>query len=395
MSRPIRLPDRNGADTSAVTSARDELTVRYHDQIGRARTELTTPALILDLDKAKRNISKMAEKFRELPASLRPHIKVHKSVELARLEVEAGAIGVACATAWEAMVMAGGGITDVLIANQLVQPDTVALVAALARQHRISIAVDDVRNVEQLSHAAVEAGSQFELLIELDVGMGRCGLRTQEATLPLAERISQLPGLSLRGMQGYEGHCMVEPDPETRFEAVRLANNKLVEAADFLAAHGHPSQVISAGGTGTYFITGAHPQITEVQAGSYTLMDCFHSDLVPGEFEIALTVLGTVVSRQGNTVVLDVGRKSVSSEFGLPPMVGYPEGRARFYAEEHALFDFPARPPLDLGEHAEIIAGYGPTTVNLYDVFHVVEDDVVTDIWPVTPRGPGRPQRAF
>ena len=120
-------------------------------------------------------------------------------------------------------------------------------------------------------------------------------------------------------------------------------------------------------------------------------MDCFHGNLVPGGFEVALTVLGTVVSRQGNTIVLDAGRKSVGIDFVTPPMVAHPEGRIRYYAEEHALFDFPGPPPLDLGDRVEIVAGYGPTTVNLYDVFHVVEGGVVTDVWPVTPRGPGRP----
>jgi D-serine deaminase-like pyridoxal phosphate-dependent protein len=192
-------------------------------------------------------------------------------------------------------------------------------------------------------------------------------------------------------MQGYEGHCMLEPDRDVRIREAHAANAKLVEAVDHLQEHGFGSDVVSAGGTGTYFITGANPRITEVQAGSYTLMDCFHGNLVPGGFEVALTVLGTVVSRQANTVVLDSGRKSVGIDFVLPPMVAHPDGRIRYYAEEHALFDFPGPPPVDLGDRVEIMAGYGPTTVNLYDVFHVVESGVVTDIWPVRPRGPGRP----
>ena len=378
---------------SVVSSWRELWLERYRDQIGRARTEVTTPALILDLDKAKQNIATMAEKFRELPAELRPHIKVHKSVELARLEVEAGAVGIACATAWEAVVMAEGGIKDVLVANQVVQPDKVAAIAALAREHRITIAVDDARNVEQLSRAAGEAGSRLELLIEVDVGMGRCGVRTKEEALPVAERIAELPNVTLRGLQGYEGHCMLEPDRDKRFEEAHAANEKLVEAADHLAAHGHACADLSGGGTGTYFITGAHPRMTEVQAGSYTLMDCFHGNLVPGGFEVALTVAGTVISRQGNTVVLDCGRKCVGIDFVTPPLVAYPEAEIRYYAEEHGLADFPGPPPLDLGDVAEVIAGYGPTTVNLHDVFHVVEDGVVTDIWPVNPRGSGPPIR--
>jgi D-serine deaminase-like pyridoxal phosphate-dependent protein len=377
---------------SVASSVREQWLERYRDQIGRARSEVTTPALILDLDKAKRNIAAMAEKFRELPAGLRPHIKVHKSVELARLEVEAGAIGIACATAWEAVAMAEGGIKDVLVANQVVQPDKVAAVAALAREHRVTVAVDDARNVEQLSRAAGEAGSKLELLIEIDVGMARCGVRTKEEALPVAERIAGLPNVTLRGMQGYEGHCMLEPDRDKRFADARAANEKLVGAADYLAEHGHPCADLSGGGTGTYFITGAHPRMTEVQAGSYTLMDCMHGNLVPGGFEVALTVAGTVISRQGNTAILDCGRKSVGIDFvTTPPLVTHPDADVRFYAEEHCLVDFAGPPSLDLGDTAEAMAGYGPTTVNLHDVFHVVENDVVTDIWPVNPRGAGPP----
>jgi len=352
---------------------------------------VTTPGLLLDLDAARRNVLKMADNFRELPADLRPHIKVHKSPQLSRLAIDAGAIGVACATAWEAQVMAEAGIEDVLVANQVVHPDKVRALAETARAHRLTIAVDDARNIEQLSTAAEEAGVELEVLIEMDVGMGRCGVRNREQALPLAELIAKLPSVRLRGMQGYEGHCMLEPDRDVRLEEAHRANDKLVDAVDFLATHGHSSEVVSGGGTGTWYITGAHPRITEVQAGSYALMDCFHGNLVPGGFEVAMTVLGTVVSRQGNTVVLDCGRKSVGIDFVTPPLAAYPEAVIRYYAEEHCLADFPGEPPLDLGDHAEVIPGYGPTTVNLYDVFHVIEDGVVTDIWPVTPRGPGRP----
>ena len=364
---------------------------RYQDQIGRARHEVTTPALLLDLDKAKRNIATMAAKFRELPAELRPHIKVHKSPQLARMQVDAGAVGVACATVWEAIVMAQAGIADVLIANQLVQPDKVRAAAELARSHRLTVAVDDGRNAEQLSRAAVEAGAELELLIELDVGMGRCGVRSAAEALPLAERIAELPGLTLRGLQAYEGHCMLEPDRDKRIADAQTANQQAIDAFDLLAERGHPVEVISAGGTGTYYITGANPRIHEVQAGSYTLMDAMHGALVPGGFEVAMTVAGTVISRRGSTVVLDCGRKSVGIDFVTPPLVSHPEGRVRYYAEEHCLVDFPGPPPLDLGDVAEVMGGYGPTTVNLHDAFHVVEDGVVTDIWPVTPRGPGRP----
>src|SRR5207253_587824 len=129
---------------------------------------------------------------------------------------------------------------------------------------------------------------------ELDVGMGRCGVRSGREALPLAERIAELPGLQLRGIQAYEGHCMLEPDPEKRFADAHAANQMAIDCFDLLVERGHPVQVISAGGTGTYFITGANPRIHEVQAGSYTLMDSMHGALVPGGFEVAMTVAGTV-----------------------------------------------------------------------------------------------------
>lgn len=376
---------------STVHTAREQVIERYRGQLGRERQAVTTPALLLDLDVAKRNIATMADKFDALPAKLRPHIKVHKSVELARMTVEAGAIGVACATVWEAMVMATGGITDVLIANQVVGPDKMAAAAELAREHRITVTVDDVRNVEQLAGAAAAAGSSLEVLIEVDVGMGRCGVRDLPDLLPIAERIADAPNLTLRGLQAYEGHCMLEPDREKRLRDATAANERAVQAADFLADRGHPCADISGGGTGTYFITGAHPRITEVQAGSYALLDRFHGNLVPGGFEVAMTVLGTVISRQGHTVVLDCGRKAVGIDFVTPPLIGYPDAEVRYYAEEHCLLDFPSEPPLDLGDTAEVMGGYGPTTVNLHEVFHVIEGGVVTDIWPVNPRGSGPP----
>jgi D-serine deaminase-like pyridoxal phosphate-dependent protein len=142
------------------------------------------------------------------------------------------------------------------------------------------------------------------------------------------------------------------------------------------------------GGTGTYDISGADPRVTEIQAGSYVFMDMFHGNLVPG-FSRALTVLGTVVVQHGRTIVLDSGRKSIGIDFVLPTMVPYPFYQARFFAEEHALFDVDERCRLELGGTVELVPGYAPTTVNLYDAYHVVEGGVVTEIWPVIPRGPG------
>lgn len=371
-----------------TTAFFEHMRAAYGSAIGQERGELVTPALILDLDVARRNIALMADRMSTMPARLRPHIKVQKSAQLAKLQVEAGAIGVCTATVWEALVMSRAGIEDVLIANEVCGRGKVKALAEAAKEGRLTVAVDDASNAGDLSDAASAAGSNLEVLIEVDVGMGRGGVRSPKDAVDLARRVAELRGLRLRGVQGYEGHCMREPDRSARIEKAQAAMAYLGEVLDRLAAAGFDCEVVSAGGTGTYDITGANPRVTEIQAGSYVFMDTFHANLVPG-FSPALTVLGTVMSQHGSTIVLDSGRKSIGIDFVLPTMVTYPFYQARYFAEEHALFDVDDRCELKLGDTVELIPGYAPTTVNLYDVYHVVEDGVVADIWPIIPRGPG------
>jgi D-serine deaminase-like pyridoxal phosphate-dependent protein len=204
----------------------------------------------------------------------------------------------------------------------------------------------------------------------------------------LAETLARLPALRFRGVQGYEGHCMLEPDRAVRIAKCHAALDYIGSVVTQLKEAGFPCEVVSAGGTGTYDITGNDPRVTEIQAGSYVFMDNFHGNLVPG-FSRSLTVLGTVVIHHGQTIVLDSGRKSIGIDFVLPSLVDYPFYKARFFAEEHALFDVDERCPLKLGDATELTPGYAPTTVNLYDAYHVVENGVVVDVWPVFPRGPG------
>ncbi|HUV09087.1 MAG TPA: alanine racemase, partial [Spirochaetia bacterium] len=283
---------------------------RYKYAVGRSRRDIPTPALILDVEVARRNIEYMARRFREFPTALRPHIKVQKCAELARMQVEAGAIGVCTATVWEAIVMSRAGIEDVLVANQVVGRQKIQALAGAAKKHRLTVAIDCTENSRDLSAAVTSAGSSLEVLIEVDVGMGRGGVRSAEEALNLARDVSKLPGLTLRGVQGYEGHCMLEPDRELRIRKAREAMDFLKSVVDLLKREGFECPVVSAGGTGTYDITGQNPFITEIQAGSYVFMDKFHGNLVPG-FANSLTVLGTVIIQHGNTIVLDSGRKSV------------------------------------------------------------------------------------
>ncbi len=371
-----------------IKSLHDHVYNAYKSAIGKKRREVATPALILDLDVAKRNIKYMADCISKMPAELKPHIKVQKCSELAKMQIEAGAIGVCTATVWEAIVMSRAGIEDVYIANQIGGPAKIKALAEEAKRGRLSLAVDNKQNADDLSEAARAAGSELGVLIEVDVGMGRGGVRSVDEAQDLAQHLSKLPNLRFLGIQGYEGHCMLEPDRELRVKKVKKAIDHLGEVIDRLAKSGFECKIVSGGGTGTYNITGADPRITELQAGSYVFMDNFHGNLVPG-FSRSLTVLSTVFIQHGNTIIMDAGRKSIGIDLVPPTMMEYPDYQARFFAEEHALFDVDEKCRLKLGDTVELTPGYAPTTVNLYDAFHVVEDDVVVDIWPIIPRGPG------
>ncbi|MGA2625963.1 MAG: DSD1 family PLP-dependent enzyme [Candidatus Bathyarchaeia archaeon] len=382
------MPQPSARTYPEIDEIQKRIRSSYRSALGRHRRELITPALILDLDVARHNVNFMAQRLKSLHAKLRPHIKVQKSIELAKMQVEAGAIGVCTATVWEALVMSRGGIEDVLIANEVVGNEKIQTLAEVAKDGHLTVTVDNANNADQLSKAVSKIGSKLDVIIEIDVGMGRGGVRSPDEAVDLAKHLSTLSGLRFRGVQGYEGHCMLEPNRELRVKKAREAMDIVGTVLDRLAKSGFKCEIVSAGGTGTYDITGADPRVTEIQAGSYVFMDNFHGNLVPG-FSKSLTVLGTVVIQHGDTIVFDCGRKSIGIDFVQPTMVDYPSYGARYFAEEHALFDVDKRCSLKLGDTMEFVPGYGPTTVNLYDAYHVVEGGVVVDIWPIIPRGPG------
>ena len=356
----------------------------YLPAVGKRREELISPALILDAAVARLNIERMAERLTG-PTGLRPHAKAHKCPQVAKWQLEAGAIGITVATVWEAAALAREGLSPLLIANQVVGPQKARQAAATARETSLLVAVDDPDNAEVLASAAREEGSEIGVLIDVDTGMNRCGVRSAEDALKLAERVSRLAGLRLRGVMGYEGHCSLEPDREERTRKANRAMDYLLGVVDQLSCAGYPMDIVSAGGTGTYDITGLNPRVTEIQAGSYVLMDAARLAIAPA-FSPALTVLCTVISRQGQTAVLDGGRKTIGGEITLPKVVGI-EATTRAINEEHLLLDVPSDSPLRVGDTVEVIPGYAPTTVNLHEVYHVVEGDVVQDIWPVLARG--------
>ena len=370
----------------AIQETRDRVKRAYGSAIGRHRRDLVTPALILDLPAARRNIAKMAERLKTMPAKIRPHIKVHKSPELARLQVDAGAIGLSTATIWEAIVMVRSGLDSIFIVNTLAGREKLAALAEIAREAEVMVAVDDPQNTADIAAAARTAGSEVGVLIEVDTGMDRAGLDTPEQAVELARRVAGMEGLELMGVTGYEGHCSLTPESELRHQKQQTAMDLLVETAELLRADGIPCPILSAGGTATWDWTAADRRINEIQAGSYVVMDAFHGSMV-GDFENSLFVASTVISRRPDRIVLDAGNKSLGAP-ALSTMRGH-DLKAMRFDEEHGLFIAEPDYPLHVGDVVELVPGYAPGTVNWYDAYHVVEGDRVVDVWPVIPRGPG------
>src|SRR6266851_4685680 len=370
-----------------VQEAHERVMRQYGQAVGRRREELVTPALVLDIDAAQRNIDRMASELRRIgPTTIRPHYKTHKSPDLARRQLQAGAGGLSMATVWEAAVLAAAGMDDLFVVNTVAHPAKLRALAELARDHRILVAVDEAANAGAHSAAAVAAGSTLGIMVEVDTGMGRCGVDTAAECLALAWQVMELPGLRFEGITGYEGHCSLTPDRDLRHERQREAMAFFTGVAGLLETHGIPCQIRSAGGIATWRWTAGYPGLTEIQAGTYVVMDNFHGRMVPG-FEHSLTIQASVISRQSKQVIVDVGNKSVADPYNVT-IVGHDLEVFRS-DEEHGIFAAPDGSPLQVGDCVTLVPGYSPSTVNCYDAFHVVQADVVVDIWPIIPRGPG------
>lgn len=367
-----------------VSEAHDRVRGLYARDIGRARDELPTPALLLDLDTLRTNLATMETGMQGVPTTLRAHVKVHKSPHIARLQVEHGAIGVGCATVWEAIVMARAGIDDVFVINEVVGPERTRALALIAREASVKVAVDDAVQINELSGAATAAGSTIGVLIDVDEGMHRCGVASSDEALGLARRIADAPGLDFVGLTGYEGHCSLEFDAVKRHAMADEAMSLLTGIAADLDGHGFPSRIVSAAGTGTWEVTSRHPGVTEIQPGSYATMDGHHRGL-DSRFGWAATVLASVISRRPDRIVLDAGSKTVGASHGV--LKDHDLAPYRF-DEEHSIFVADAATPLATGDRVEILCNYTPFAISYFEAYHVIEDGRVADIWPVLPRGP-------
>jgi D-serine deaminase-like pyridoxal phosphate-dependent protein len=343
---------------------------------------VSTPALMVDLDVFESNVAAMALLLRGTGKLLRPHVKTHRTPELARRQLGGSVLGLTCATVGEAEAMVDAGFDDVLVANEVVDPAKIARLVKLGHRARVSVAVDDPEPVEVLSREAGTAGVTVDVLIDMDILLHRCGVGTAQDALALARTIERMPGLRLRGLMGYEGRLRLTD--KDRIGKINRAYGALAEAAATLRNAGFPVEVVSAAGTSTLKEALADPTITEIQAGVYALMEpeLLIMDL---PFRCAAALRGTVISRHPGRIVTDVGRRVVGMEYGAPIPVGLAV-RGIKVSDEHStlLMDDPLPP---LGSRVDLTPGQIRTTFNLHDHVWVTRGGEIVDQWPITARG--------
>ncbi len=359
--------------------------------IGKHKTELDTPALLINLDKMETNIQKMAIFFTTVSTELRPHLKTHKTPIIAHKQIAAGAIGITCAKLGEAEAVIHAGIRDVLIANQIVGSHKIARLINLAKHSEIMVAVDNAHNVQAISDAATAKGVTIRILVEVNIGMDRCGVEPGQPTLELARQICQSPNLKFEGLMGYEGHTVAKPNRTERETATREAMHRLIETKHFVEQQGVEVSIMSGGGTGTFDITGSMPEMTEVQAGSYVFMDSTYHNVegVGGKFDNALSVLATVVSRpEQDRVIVDTGLKVLTKEFGIPQPIRIPGLEMIGLSEEHGkMLVSNGDVSLEPGDKLEILPTHCCTNVNLHDRYYGIRNEIVESVWEITARG--------
>lgn len=359
--------------------------------VGWPKEALDTPALIVDLDVLDRNVARMAGVFRRAGVGWRPHTKGVKVPALAHRLLAAGAFGVTCAKVSEAEVMAGAGIRDILIANEIIGAGKVRRLAHLCTQADVVVAVDSPTGVLQLARAARAAGTTPRVVVEVDVGMERCGVSPGQAVVSLAEQVAAAEPLRFVGVMGWEGHTAAMPDPATKGAAIVSAVERLTDSAAACRAAGLPVSIVSCGGTGTYQTSAALPGVTEVQAGGGIFGDVYYRDHFHVDHECALTVLTTVISRPAPAmIVTDAGFKALSSQQGIPQPLGLsPEHVAavQLSAEHGRIRLHQPDTRVAVGDQLEFVVGYSDSTVMLHDVLYAVRGGVVQAVWPIAGRG--------
>ena len=359
---------------------------------GLSLAEVETPALLVDIAMLGANIAALAEflRWRAPGVRLRPHVKTHKCAEIARRQVAAGAVGVCCQTLGEAEAMAEAGIADILVTNEIADAGKAARLAAVAAAATVSVCADHAEQVALLASAATARGVTLGVLVEVDVGGGRCGVHSAAAALELAASIAHAPSLRFAGLQAYHGRAQHLRSYAEREAAIAGAVAAAEEAAGLIRRNSIACPVITGAGTGTFEIEAASTTYTELQCGSYVFMDVDYGRNarsavadVPA-FAHALTVLTTVISRpRRERAVCDAGLKAFSLDSGPPSLALHPGVTFLGASDEHSTLGVDGEDALRIGDRLQLLPGHCDPTVAMHDWIVAHQDSVVVDCWPV------------
>lgn len=365
--------------------------------VGMDQKDIQTPCLVLDLDALERNIKKMGDWAKAHNMRHRVHGKMHKSVDVALLQEKlGGACGVCCQKVSEAEVFARGGIKDVLVSNQVRQPEKIDRLARIPKLGARAICcVDDVTNVADLSQAAKRHGTEIECLVEIDCGAGRCGVTTTSAVVEIAKAIDAAKGLKFAGLQAYQGAMQHLDDYEERRAKIDIAVAMVKDAVDTLKTEGLDCDIVGGGGTGSYYFEGTSGVYNELQCGSYAFMDADYGRILDkegkridqGEWENALFLLTSVMSHaKAEKAIVDAGLKAQSVDSGLPKIYGRDDVEYVKCSDEHGVVADPDQ-VLSINEKLWLVPGHCDPTCNVHDWYVGVRAGKVETLWPVSARG--------
>ncbi|MEX3008440.1 DSD1 family PLP-dependent enzyme [Hoeflea sp. TYP-13] len=362
--------------------------------VGMDLKDVGTPALIVDLDAFERNVKKMREFVESQGIRHRAHAKTHKSADIALYQIEAGgACGVCCQKVSEAEALVAGGVKDVLVSNQVVDPKKLDRMAAMAKKARVLVCVDDLGNVADISEAATRHGVTIECLVEIDCGAGRCGVQWGEPVVELAKAIDAAPGLKFSGLQAYQGAAQHVHDFEERKGQIDKAVKMVADTVEMLKAEGLECDIVGGAGTGTYYFEGDSGVYNEMQCGSYIFMDADYQRVLDKqgdfihEFENSLFIYTSIMSKtKAEKAICDAGLKAQSVDSGLPVIFGRDDVEYIKCSDEHGVIADPQN-VLKLNEKLKLVPGHCDPTCNVYDWYVGVRNGKVEALWPVTARG--------
>jgi D-serine deaminase-like pyridoxal phosphate-dependent protein len=355
---------------------------------GNRLDEIDTPALWVDLEIMQRNVEVISKYLKLSNVNWRPHTKGIKIPSIAQELVHAGAIGITCSKLSEAEVMADGGIKDILIANEIVGDLKARRLVKLRKQADVMVCLDSYENARAISNAAVDAGLKLRVLVELDTGMGRCGVQPGQSAVEFVRQIHGLLGLDFAGLMSWEGHTAKIDDEEQKRKSIQDSVGKLVETAEMCRAAGLSVKIVSCGGTGTYRITAGIPGITEVQAGGGIFGDVTYQKWGAG-VDCSLFILATVISIPApGRAVIDAGRKAMNIEYSYPEPRDLKSGHFQKFSAEHAVINYdPDVDKINLGDKINLVVGYGDLTMFLHDVLYGVRNNRIQQKWDILGRG--------